>query len=68
MAALRNTSLDVRHSMDEVVSFPLSLPDGSSPSVNSGRLYKVLPKLGLVCLVLDPLLQESPSEGRHLQC
>ena len=37
MVPFRNTSLDVRHSMDEVVSFPLSLLDGNFPGVNSGH-------------------------------
>ena len=32
----RNTSLDVRHSMDEVVFFLLSLPNGNFPDVNNG--------------------------------
>ena len=58
MVPFRNTSLDVRHSMDEVVSFPLSLPDGNFPDVNNGRLCRALPRKGLVCLVLDLLLRE----------
>ena len=66
MTPFRNTSLDVRHSMDEVASFPLSLLDGNFPCMNSGRLYKVIPKLDLFCLALDLLLQESPFEGRDL--
>ena len=66
MIPFRNTSLDVRHSMDEVVFFLLSLLDGNFLSVNSGRLYKALPKLDLVCLVLNLLFQESLSEGQDL--
>ena len=58
MVPFHNTSLDVRHSMDEVASFPLSLLDGNFPSMNSGQLYKVLTKLDLVCLVLGLLSQE----------
>ena len=58
MVSFRNISLDVRHSMDEVVSFPLSFLDGNFLGVNSGRLYRAIPKLGLACLVLDLLLQE----------
>ena len=61
-----NTSLDVRHSMDEVTFFLLSLLDGNFLGVNSGRLYKALPKLDLVCLVLNLLFQASLSEGRDL--
>ena len=38
MTPFRNTSLDVRHSMDEVAFFILSLLDGNFLGVNSGRL------------------------------
>ena len=65
-APFRNTSLDVRHSTDEVAFFLLSLLDGNFPGMNSEQLYRALPKLDLVCLALDLLLQESPSEGRDL--
>ena len=68
MTPFRNTSLDVRHSMDEVAFFLLSLLDGNFPGVNSGRLYRAFPKLDLVCLALDLLLQESPFEERDLRC
>ena len=68
MIPFRNTSLDVRHSMDEVVFFLLNLLGGNFPGINSGRPYGALPKLDLVCLVLDLLLQESLSEGRDLRC
>ena len=68
MTPFRNTSLDVRHSIDEVASSPLSLLDGNFPGVNSGRLYKVLPKLDPVCLMLDLLLQESLFKGQDLKC
>ena len=50
MTPFHNTSLDVRHSMNEIAFFPLSLLDGNFPSMNSGRLYRALPKLDLVCL------------------
>ena len=66
MIPFRNTSLDVRHFMDEVAFFLLSLLDGNFLGMNSGRLYKALPKLDLVCLVLNLLFQESLSEGRDL--
>ena len=66
MIPFRNTSLDVRHSMDEVAFFLLSLLDGNFLGVNSGRLYKALPKLDLVCLVLNLLFQEPLSEGQDL--
>ena len=68
MTPFRNTSLDVRHSIDEVASSLLSLLDGNFPGVNSGQLYKVLPKLDPVCLMLDLLLQESLFKGQDLQC
>ena len=66
MIPFRNTSLDVRHFMDEVAFFLLSLLDGNFLGMNSGRLYKALPKLDLVCLVLNLLFQESLSEGQDL--
>ena len=68
MIPFHNTSLDVRHSTDEVASFLLSLLGGNFPVMNDGRLCRVLPRLNLVCLVLDLLLQESPSEGLDPRC
>ena len=58
----RSTSLDVQHSRDGVAFFHLSLLGGNCPVVNSGRLCRVLPKSGQVCLVQGLLLLESPSE------
>ena len=63
-----DTSLDVRHSMDEAAYFLLNLLGGNFPVVNSGRFYRVLLRLDLACLVLDLLLQESLSGGRDPQC
>ena len=57
-----STSLDVRHSKDEAAFLHLSLLGGNCPVVNSGRLCRVLPKSGQVCLVQGLLLLESPSE------
>ena len=67
MVPSRDTSLDVRHSTDEAAYFLLNLLVGNFPVVNSGRLYRVLPRLDLACLVLYLLLQESLSRGRDPQ-
>ena len=64
MVPFRNTSLDVRHSTDEVAYFLLILLGGNFLAVNSGRLCRVLPRSDLVCLVLDLLSRESLSGGR----
>ena len=64
MVPFRNTSLDVRHSTDEVAYFLLSLLVGNFLAMNSGRLCRLLPRSNLVCLVLDLLSWESLSRGR----
>ena len=56
MVPFRDTSLDDRHSTNEAAYFLLSLLGGNFPDVNSGQLYRVFPRLDLVCLVLDLLL------------
>ena len=68
MAPFRNTSLDARHSTDEVACFLLDPPSGNLLGKNNGQPCRVLPKLVLPCLVLGPLLRESPFKGRDLQC
>ena len=65
---IRNTSLDARHSTDEVACFRPSPPGGNFLDENSGRPYRVLPRLVLACLVLSPWLQELVFEGLDLQC
>ena len=52
-----NTSLDVPHSKGEVACSRPDPLDGSFLNGNSGRLYTVLPRLALVCLVSGLLLQ-----------
>ena len=66
MVPFHITSLDVRHSMDEVAYFLLSLLGGNFPIVNSGQLCRVLPRSNLACLILDLLSRESLSGGRDL--
>ena len=68
MAPFRNTSLDARHSKDEVACFQLDPPSGNFLGENNGRPCMVLPRLVLTFPVLGPLLQEPLFEGRDLQC
>ena len=65
---IHNTFLGAQHSMDEVTRSRSNPPDGSFLGKNSGRPCRVPFSLVLICLVLGPLLQESLSKGRGLQC